>query len=188
MPKVSDLKRGQIIEINDVPHVVKTIDCKSPTSRGASTLYKIRYNNLVTGQKRDESYKADDVVKEADCQKINIQYSYLDGDSLVFMDTEDYSQYMLSVDDLEYEIKFLEEGMEGITGLLYQENIISIELPQVVEMEIIETDPSIKGASATSRTKPARFKTGLEIQIPEYLEQGEIIKINTTNAKFMSRA
>lgn len=188
MPKANELKRGQIIEINDVPHIVKTIECKSPTSRGAATLYKIRYNNLVTGQKLDESYKADDMLKEADCQKIKVQYSYLDGDNVVFMDVEDYSQHLLAISDLEYEFKFLEEGMEGITGLLYQGNIISIELPQVVEMEILETDPSIKGASATSRTKPARFKTGLEIQIPEYLEQGEIIKINTQSGKFMSRA
>ena len=64
MPKISELKRGQVIDINQIPHAVKTIDCKSPSSRGASTIYKIRYSNLVTGQKLDESYKADEVVKD----------------------------------------------------------------------------------------------------------------------------
>ena len=188
MPKVNELKRGQIIEINNVPHAVKTIDCKSPSSRGASTIYKIRYNNLVTGQKLDESYKADDVLKEADCQKVRVQYSYLDGDNVVFMDVEDYSQYSLSLDDLGEDITYITESLDGITALLSDGNVLGIELPQVVELEIIETDPSIKGASATGRTKPARFATGLEIQVPEYLSAGEVVKINTATGKFMSRA
>lgn len=188
MPKASELKRGQVIDINDTPHVVKTIDCKSPSSRGASTIYKIRFNNLITGQKLDESYKADDVVKEADCQKARVQYSYLDGDSVVFMDVEDYSQYNLSLDELGEDFHYLTEGLEGITALLSDGRVLGIELPQVVEMEIVETDPSIKGASATSRTKPARLTTGLEVQVPEYLSTGEVVKINTTTGKFMSRA
>ncbi len=188
MPKVSELKRGQIIEINDVPHVVKTIECKSPSSRGAATLYKIRFNNLVTGQKLDESYKADDVVKEADCQKVKVQYSYLDGNNVVFMDVENYSQYSLTTEELDEDMKYLTEGLEGITALLSDGNILGVELPQVIEMEVFETDPCIKGASATGRTKPARFATGLEIQVPEYLDRGEVVKINTTTGKFMSRA
>ncbi|MDX2476929.1 MAG: elongation factor P-like protein YeiP [Gammaproteobacteria bacterium] len=188
MPKASELKRGQVIDINNTPHAVKTIDCKSPSSRGASTIYKIRYNNLVTGQKLDESYKADDVLKEADCQRTRVQYSYLDGDNVVFMDTEDYSQYSLSRDELGEDFLYITEGLEGITALLSDDRVLGIELPQVVEMEIVETDPSIKGASATGRTKPARFATGLEIQVPEYLSAGGIVKINTTTGKFMSRA
>jgi len=188
MPKASELKRGQIIDINNVPHAVKTIDCKSPSSRGASTIYKIRYNNLVTRQKLDESYKADEMLKEADCQKVRVQYSYLDGDNIVFMDIEDYSQYNLSLDDLGEDFLYITEGLEGITALLSDGKILGIELPQVVEMAIVETDPSIKGASATSRTKPAKLVTGLEIQVPEYLGTGETVKINTTTGKFMSRA
>lgn len=188
MPKVSDLKRGQVIDINQVPHAVKTIDCKSPSSRGASTIYKIRFNNLVTGQKLDESYKADDIVKEADCQRVRVQFSYLDGDQVIFMDVEDYSQYSLSKDELDDDMLYITEGLDGISALLSDGNVLGIELPQVVEMEIIETDPSIKGASATGRTKPARFSTGLEIQVPEYLSAGEIVKINTGTGKFMSRA
>jgi elongation factor P len=167
---------------------VKTIDCKSPSSRGASTIYKIRYNNLVTGQKLDESYKADDVLKEADCQKARVQYSYLDGDSVVFMDIEDYSQYSITLDELGEAYLYITEGLEGITALLSDGKVLGIELPQVVEIAIVETDPSIKGASATSRTKPARLVTGLEIQVPEYLGTGETVKINTTTGKFMSRA
>ena len=187
MPKASDLKRGNVVELRGVPHVVKLVDCKSPSSRGAQTLYKIRFNNLATGQKLDESFKADEFIKDADCQKIQVQYSYKDGEELVFMNMDDYSQYNINEADLEGQLEFIYEGLEGITLLLSDDKVLGIELPQTIEMEIIETDPSIKGASATGRTKPARFATGLEIQVPEYLESGEKVKINTANSKFMSR-
>jgi len=188
VPKASDLKRGMIVEIRGMPHVVKLVDCKSPSSRGAATLYKIRYTNLQTGQKQDESHKGDDFLKEADCMKVKVQYSYQDGDQYTFMNMEDFSQYSLNSDDLEGQTDYLLEGLEGITCLLLDGVPIAIELPQSVNMEIIETAPGIKGASATGRTKPARLTSGLEVQVPEYLAEGEIIRINTTNGKFMSRA
>ena len=72
MPKANELKRGMIIEFDGVPHAVKSVDCKSPSSRGASTYYKIRYNNLQTGMKRDESHKAEEMLKEADCQRVKV--------------------------------------------------------------------------------------------------------------------
>lgn len=188
MPKASELKRGMIIEINDVPHAIKQVDAKSPSSRGASTLYKIRYTNLKTGQKLDESYKGDIFLKEADCVRVKVQYSYHDGESYVFMNMEDYSQYNLNEDELEGQKEYLTEGLEGINALIMDGNILGIELPASVDLEIIETAPGIKGSSATARTKSAILPTGLDVQVPEYLETGEIIKINTTTGKFMSRA
>ncbi|MFK8066947.1 MAG: elongation factor P-like protein YeiP [Gammaproteobacteria bacterium] len=187
MPKAGGLKRGMIIDIDGVGHIVKTIESKSPSSRGASTLYKIRYNNLQTGQKRDESYKSDDMLKEADSQRIKVQFSYVDGDDYIFMDNEDYSQHILNKDDIEDQIGYILDGMNDITAMLMDGNIIAIELPASVTMEILETAPKIKGASATNRTKTAKLTTGIEIQIPEYLETGEMIKVNTSTGKFMSR-
>jgi len=187
MPKAGDLKRGMIIEIDGTPHVVKTIESKSPSSRGASTLYKIRYNNLQSGQKRDESYKTDDMLKEADCQRVKVQFSYLDGDQYVFMDNEDYSQYTLNREDVEDQAGYITDAMEGITALLMDGMILGIELPATVSMQVVDTAPRLKGASATNRTKPATLTTGLEIQVPEYLENGETIKINTSTGKYMSR-
>lgn len=187
MPKAGDLKRGTIIEIDGVPHAVKTIECKSPSSRGASTLYKIRFNNLQTGMKRDESYKTDDMLKEADCQRIKVQFSYIDGDDYVFMDNEDYGQHNLNKDDIADQVAFITDGMDDITALLMDGNILGIELPATVSMQIVETAPRLKGASATNRTKPAKLSSGVEIQVPEYLETGETIKVNTSTGKFMSR-
>ena len=188
MPKASDLKRGEVVQINGAPHVVKHLEAKNPSARGAATLYKIRFNNLVTGQKRDESLKGDDFLAEADCEKVQVQFSYIDGEHYVFMNTEDYSQHQIGADDLQDQLHYLTDGLDGITALLVEGNLVAIDLPQSVIMEISETAPGIKGASASARTKPATFPSGLVVQVPEYIEQGESIKINTTNAKFMSRA
>lgn len=188
MPKASDLKRGMIVEINGMPHAVKQVEAKSPSSRGAATLYKVRFNNLQTRQKLDESYKGDDFIKDADCIRTQVQYSYADGDMMVFMDSEDYSQHNLSETELEGQREYITEGLDGITALLMDGQIIGIELPQSVTMTIVDTSPGIKGATATGRTKPATLATGLEIQVPEYIENGEVVKVNTGNGKFISRA
>ncbi|MBC8520212.1 MAG: elongation factor P-like protein YeiP [Gammaproteobacteria bacterium] len=188
MPKASELKRGMIVEINGTPHAVKTVESKSPSSRGASTLYKIRFTNLQSGQKLDESFKGDDLLKDADCLKRQAQYSYSDGDNFVFMDMDDYTQYEVNGDELSEQSGYLVEGMDGITVLLSDDNVLGIELPQTVTLTIIETAPGIKGASATGRTKPAILSTGIEIQVPEYLGSGEEIKVHTVTGKFISRA
>ena len=188
MAKAVDLKRGMVVEINGVPHVVKNVDVKSPSSRGASTLYKIRFNNVQTGQKHDESLKGDDFFKDVDLVRAKVQFSYIDGKNYIFMNIDDFSQYTLSKDDLEDHVDYLSEGLEGIVALLVDDEVLGIELPSVVILEVIETPPAIKGATASGRTKTARLTTGAEIQVPEYLETGEMIKVNTETGKFSSRA
>ncbi len=188
MPKASDLKRGQIIELDSEAWIVRQIDSRSPSSRGAATLYKVRLSNLRRQQKRDESFKGDDFLIEADCQRVEVVFSYRDGSDLVFMNNDDYSQYSLGSDSLEAEAPYMSEGLEGIYALLLDGELAGIELPQFVDLEIVETDPSIKGASATGRNKPATFVTGLVLQVPEYLSVGDLIRINTQTGKFASRA
>ena len=188
VPKANELKSGMVVEINGAPHAVKNVDAKSPSSRGASTLYKVRFTNLKTGQKLDESYKGEDMLKEADCSRVQVQFSYVDGDAYTFMNMEDYSQYTLNRDEIEDSVEYLTEGLDGIFALIMDDAILGIELPQSVVLTITETAPGIKGATASGRTKPATLSTGLEIQVPEYLESGQDVKVNTTNAKFMSRA
>ena len=99
MPKASELKQGSAIEINGEPYAVKTIEVRNPTSRGASTLYKIRFAHMKTKQKLDETYKGDDFLKEADFSKTMVQYSYHDGESYTFMNLETYEQYTLNAED-----------------------------------------------------------------------------------------
>lgn len=187
MPKVSELKKGDVVEINDVPHILKTYDVRNPSSRGASTLYKMRFNNLKTGQKVNETFKSDDMLKEIDCPKVPVMFSYIDGDNYVFMNNEDYSQYLLNADDLEDEKKYISEGLSGITALLWEEQVLAIELPTNVELEVVETNPGSKSSGA-GRTKPAKLSTGYEIQVPEFIEPNEIVKVSTLTGKFLSRA
>ena len=188
MPKASDIKNGTVVELDGGVYIARHIDKRNPSARGASTLYKIRFSNVRTGQKLEQTLKGDDFLKDGDLTKTSVQFSYREGDIITFMDTGDYSQYMLNADVLEEQLGYITEDLEGMIALLVDGEIVGIEVPQTVVLEIIDTTPVIKGASATARTKPATLSTGLEIQIPEYLETGERIRVNTANAKFLSRA
>ena len=188
MLKASELKRGMVVDIEGVPHIVKQLESKSPSSRGASTLYKVRFNNLRTHQKLDQSFKGDDLLKEADCQRTKVQYSYQDGDVYYFMNSEDFSQYSLNADDLDEQLVYLAEQQEDIIALIMDGNLLGIELPQSVTLKIIETPPAVTGSSATNRNKTAVLSTGLEVQVPEYLATGDFVRVNTLTGKFISRA
>jgi len=187
MPKINELKKGSVVELNGMPHIVKTYDVRNPSSRGASTMYKVRFNNLKTGQKVDETFKGEDMIKEVETAKVQVMFSYIDGNDYVFMNNEDYSQYLLNGDDLEDEKKFITEGLTGITALLLDDEVLTIELPTNVDLEVTETNPGSK-ATGAGRTKPAMLSTGYEIQVPEFIEPHEIVKVSTLTGKFMSRA
>ncbi|WDP91840.1 MAG: elongation factor P-like protein YeiP [Desulfobacter sp.] len=188
MPRACDLKKGQVVEINNDAYLVKHIDVRTPSARGAVTLYKVRFSNIKTKQKYEESYKGNDLLEEVDLQRKPVQYLYPDGDFHVFMDSVEYGQYMVAADAIEDELVWLTDGMEDLVGLIIEENMVAIEIPAALVFEITQTAPAIKGASATARTKPATLSNGVEIQVPEYLETGEMVKVNTETRKFMSRA
>jgi elongation factor P len=188
MPRAAELKKGQIVQINGQPYIVSQIDVKSPSSRSGTTLYKVRFNHVQTKQKLDQSLTGDDMLAPIDFQKRAMQFLYQDADGYTFMDNEDFAQFTLSVDQIEEQIEYIYDGVVGLYGLIVEGNLVGVELPAVVEMPIEETPPAVKGSSASARTKTARFATGLEIQIPEYLETGEVVRINTESGKFMSRA
>lgn len=188
MPKASELKSGMVVTINDLPHIVKKISSQSPSARGAQTLYKIRFNNAQTGQKHDETFKSDDLLTEADFQRCAVQYLYADQDGHTFMNTEDYSQYALHDEAISELLPFLHPDLPGLTALLVDGECVTVVPPNTVELEITDTPPAMKSASASSRTKPATLSTGLEVQVPEYLAIGEIIKVSTDTKEYLSRA
>jgi len=188
MPKASELKRGIAVEYNGKLLLVKHVDVHSPSARGAATLYKTRFAEIGSGSKVEHSFKGDDILTAIELNRRDVSFSYIDGDDYIFMDNEDYSQHPFKADVIEDELLFINEDTQGLVVLEVDDRSIGIELPQSVEMVIVETDPSIKGASAASRTKPARFATGLTIQVPEYISNGEKVKINTGDRKFMGRA
>lgn len=188
MPKASELKRAMVVELNDEPYIVSDINIRNPSSRGAATLYKVRFKHLKTGQKRDESLKGEDFLKDVDCERRLVQFSYKDGDSYVFMDNESFEPFMINTADIEQALPYISDDLDNIVAVLLDGQLLAIELPAAVSLPIVGTAPAIKGATAAARTKPATLSTGLEVQVPEYIENGEIIRVNTASGKFMSRA
>ncbi|MEH0666181.1 elongation factor P-like protein YeiP [Vibrio scophthalmi] len=188
MPKASELKKGFAIVSNGKTLLIKDIEVTTPGGRGGSKIYKLRCTDLTTGARVDERYKSDDVLDTVDMFKRAAAFSYVDGDEYIFMDNEDYTQYTFKRDDIEDDLLFITEEIQGLHVVLVNGNAVALELPASVELVIEETDPSIKGASASARTKPARFSTGLVVQVPEYIATGDRVIINTAERKYTSRA
>lgn len=188
MPKASDIKKNAAIEHNGKTLIVRDIHRSVPQGRAGGSLYRMRLYDVVTGGKVDETFKADDMLKLAELSRRPIMFSYIDGDEYVFMDNEDYTPYHLNKDSIAEELLFITEETQGLLLIMVDEAPVAIEVPAVVELVITETDPSIKGASASARTKPALLSTGLTIQVPEHISTGDRIKINTVEQKFTGRA
>ncbi len=186
--KASDIKKGAVIEVESQKVAVKQVAVQSPSSRSGSTLYKVRGQNLVTRQKFERSFKGDETVGEVDFMRRPVQFLYRDGDGCTFMDTETYEQFLVADSLLEEELPYITDGLEGLTALVADEELLGVDLPATVSLAITECSPGIKGASASARTKPATLSTGLVVQVPEYLSEGEVIKVNTETGDYISRA
>jgi elongation factor P len=188
MPKASEIKKNAVIEHNSKVYFVKDIAKLTPSGRAGASLYRMRLYEVGTGAKADESFKADEMINTAEFSKKKVTFSYVDGNEYVFMDNEDYTPYSLDKETISEELLFIDEDTQGLQILIVEDSPVGIELPASVDLVITETDPSIKGASASARTKPATLSTGLVVQVPEYISSGEKIKINTAESKFTSRA
>ena len=186
--RANELKRGDLVEFDGQSCLVKKIDTRSPSARGASTLYKIRLDNLVTGQKKEINVKGDFLLSELNSEKLKVQFSYQDSGQYFFMDLTDFNQYVADEGMLAGKLQYLSEGLEDILAVFVEGKFLGIELPNSIVLRIDETSPSIKGASVSARTKPAKFSTGLVVQVPEYIGVGEKIKINTATGEYISRA
>jgi len=183
----SDMKRGVLLDLDGAPWQI--IDCafQTPSARGASTITKIKIKNLKTGAVLSKSYRGGEMVPTADYEKRSVQFLYKDGDDFVFMDNESYDQFNLDTETLGDAAGYLTEGLE-VRSMLYNGGVINVELPNTVELEVTDTAPALKNATAQSQLKPATLETGLEIQVPPYLTTGERIKVDTRDARFISRA
>ena len=188
MINANDLKRGVVMQLDNAPCLVLDINQQSPTARGGNTLIKTKYRNLMTGQVLQKTFKAGDRIDEADFNRRKGQFLYAAGDDEgVFMDQESYEQYEIG-GEMYADIKgYLLEGGEVSLGV-FNEQVVTIEVPQVVELNVTETAPALKNATATAQTKEAILETGIAVQVPGYLESGEKIKVDTRECRFVSRA
>ncbi len=188
MLSAGDLKKGTAVEIDNTPCIVEDLEIHAPSARGAATLYKVRARNLITGVKIDKTYKGGEVFKEPAFEKRPIQFMYSDADAYHFMDLADYNQFFLPIDQIQNQIDYIIEGIEGIQSLVFNDQIIGIEMPDVVHLKIKDCDPGVRGNSATPRPKKAVLETNLVIQVPEHIESGELVRVDTRTGKFLGRA
>jgi elongation factor P len=188
MPKASEIKRGQVIDQEGTVFAVRQIDRSAPTARGGGTLYRFKLEAIPSGDRREVTFKGDDMVREADLSRRQSEFSYRDADGFVFMDSEDYSQYILSEAAVGDAVGYITDGLQGIYVLIIGENPVAIQLPQSVVLEVTDTAPVMKGATASKSSKPATLETGLDVMVPDYITPGEKVKVNTETGEFMSRA
>ncbi len=186
--QAKDIKNGTVVVYNESPCIIEGITVQSPSARGAATLYKYRARNLVTKQKTDIVLKGGESLPEADFERRHVKLMYADATHTHFLDQEDFNQYSLTADEIENEAPYITEELEGVQALMYNGDCVGLQLPTTVVLRVVECDPGVKGDSATSRSKPAKLETGLTIQVPEYLSQGELVKVDTRTGDFLSRA
>jgi elongation factor P len=187
MLTTSDFKRGLVIQVDGAPCLIMDVTFQSPSARGANTMVKTRYRNLLTGQVLDKTFRSGDKVEEADFERHKGQFLYADGVNGIFMDLETYEQFEMVEDAFETVSPYLLEGTEVVLGL-FQGRMVSVDPPMVVELTVTDTAPVIRHATATSQSKEALLETGLRLQVPPYLETGDRIKVDTREARFVSRA
>src|SRR5437016_2277720 len=183
-----DFKRRMVVEIDGTPHMIEQIQVQTPSARGAATLYKVKARNLKTQNRVEKSYRGTDSLPESSFERRAIQYLYRDADALHFMDSANFNQFAMAADELRGQVPFMTENMEGVQALVVDDEVIAIELPDTVELPIIETAPGVRGNSATGRTKSATLSTGFVVQVPEHLDQGVTIRVDPRTGEYLGRA
>ena len=186
--QAKDIKNGHVVNYNGAPVIIQSVTVQTPSARGAATLYKFRGKNILTKQKTDITLKGGESLKDADFQRRNVKLMFTDATHMHLLDQTDFNQYSIDLEDVADEQNYITEELEGILALIYNNECVGIQLPTAVELLVTQCDPGVKGNSATSRTKPATLETGLVVQVPEYLSQGERIKVDTRTGQFLSRA
>ena len=186
--KAFDVKKGNVIEHNGKVWQVRDIERSSPTARGGNVTYRFTLYSVPGGQKLDLSLRADDELKETELVRRSVSYSYMDGEAFVFMDTENYTQYTLGSEAVGDSAGYIADGLEGCYIQLIDDAPVALQLPPTVVLQVVDTAPEMKGATATKRPKPAKLNTGIEIQVPEYISTGERIQVSTLTGEFSGRA
>jgi elongation factor P len=186
--RASEIKRGNVVEHDNRVWQIRDIERSSPQGRGGNVTFRFIMYSVPGGQKLDLSLRAEDELRETELTRRAVAFSYKDGDAYVFMDSEDYAQYTLDAHVVGDASGYIADGIQGCYVQLIDDAPVALQLPPTVTLEVVETAPELKGATATKRPKPAKLTTGIEIQVPEYITNGEKILVNTTTGEFSGRA
>lgn len=185
MINVNDFKTGITIKLEN--NIYQVLDFQHVKPGKGSAFVRTKLKNLRTGAIIDHTFNAGIKVEKAHIDKDKMQYLYDEGDALVFMDNATYDQLSIPKQQVKWEMNFLREN-ETAEVTRYQGEILGVSLPNSVILKVRETEPAIKGDTATNATKTAILETGFEVRVPLFIEAGEDLVINTTDGKYISRA
>lgn len=182
---VNDLKPGTTFENEKNIYVVLDLQLNKTAMR--QMIVKVKVRNLRTGVINELTFTGGDKVEQAHVEKRQMQYLYDSGEALVFMDNDTYDQIEIGKERLEWEMKFLKEN-DMVTVTSYEGEILGVALPDKVALKVVECEPAVKGDTATSASKNAKVETGLELRVPLFINQDEMILVNTADGKYSGRA
>jgi len=184
MAQASQIRNGMVLSINNDLWQVVEFQFVQPGKGGAFVRTKIK--NLRTARVIERTYRSDEKVNDVRVESKQMQYLYHDGALFYFMDNETYEQVTVSEDLVAEAKNYLKEG-EIVELLFHGEEVIGIELPFFVELKVVETEPGVKGDTVSGATKPAKLETGAVVQVPLFIEQGEVLKIDTRTGTYVER-
>ena len=185
MISAGEFRKGVTFEMNGEPHVVVDFQHVKP-GKGAAFV-RTKYKNILTGATREEAFSPNDKFPKAHIETKQMQYLYNDGELYYFMDQETYDQIPLTYDLVEDAIKYIREN-DTATVKFYKDNAFTVEAPNFVDLEVTETEPGVKGDTATNVTKAATVETGAVIQVPIFINEGEKIQIDTRTGDYLGRS
>ena len=181
----TQMRPGMIIKHNDQLHLVFKVEHRTPGNLRAFIQVKLR--NLRNGAMFEHRFRSPDPIEKINVDEIEMEYLYNDGDSYYFMDTSNYEQTHLTKDTLGDAVDYLIPNLQ-IKVEFFDGKAVGIELPQTVILTVMETEPGLKSATASSVTKPAKTETGLIVQVPPFINEGEKIKVDTSEGAYLARA
>jgi elongation factor P len=181
----TQMRPGMVIKHNGELHAVFSVEHRTPGNLRAFIQAKLR--NLRTGAMFEHRFRSPDPIERIVVDEVNMEYLYNDGDDYYFMNTENYEQTHLTRDTLGDSAEYLTPNLQ-IKVEFYDGKAVGIELPQTVELTVVETEPGLKSATASSVTKPAKLETGLVVQVPPFINEGEKIRVDTAEGAYLSRA
>ena len=181
----TQMRPGMIIKHNNELHLVFAVEHRTPGNLRAFIQAKLR--NLRTGAMFEHRFRSPDPIERVVVDEIAMEFLYNDGDDYYFMNTENYEQTHLKRDTLGDAVDYLTANLQ-ITVSFFDGVAVGIELPQTVELSVVETEPGLKSATASSVTKPATLETGLVVQVPPFINEGEKIRVDTAEGAYLSRA
>lgn len=185
MISVNDFKTNVTVEIDGV--VYQVVDFQHVKPGKGAAFVRAKLKNVKTGGSVEKTFRGGEKVARAHLDKREMQYLYNDGDGFVFMDNENFEQITITQDDIGDGAKWLMENMT-IGVLLYNGSIMGIELPNFVELTVTETEPGIKGDTATGASKNAKLESGATVQVPLFINEGDRLRIDTRTGQYMERA